>query len=68
MNTKKIHQYILKLKDSFLEETDENKRMLDIYVRYIEGVATDEEIDDGLILTCQAMPTSNSIIIDYDDV
>ena len=47
MNTKKIHQYILKLKDSFLEETDENKRMLDIYVRYIEGVATDEEIDEA---------------------
>ena len=47
MNTKKIHQYILKLKDSFLEESDENKRMLDIYVRYIEGVATDEEIDEA---------------------
>ena len=31
-------------------------------------ILTDEEIDDGLILTCQAMPTSNSIIIDYDDV
>ena len=47
MNTKKIHQYILKLKDSFLEETDENKRMLDIYVRYIEGTATDEEINEA---------------------
>ena len=31
-------------------------------------ILTDEEIDDGLILTCQAIPTSNSIIIDYDDV
>ncbi|MBJ24786.1 MAG: hypothetical protein CMC91_01380 [Flavobacteriaceae bacterium] len=31
-------------------------------------ILTDEEIDDGLILTCQAMPTSSSIIIDYDDV
>ncbi len=31
-------------------------------------ILTDEEIDDGLILTCQAMPTSDSIIIDYDDV
>tara|TARA_B100002051_G_scaffold81821_1_gene78147 strand:- start:1019 stop:1312 length:294 start_codon:yes stop_codon:yes gene_type:complete len=31
-------------------------------------ILTDEEINDGLILTCQAMPTSNSIIIDYDDV
>ena len=37
MNTKKIQKYILKLKDSFIEETDENKKMLDIYVNYIEG-------------------------------
>ena len=44
MNTKKIQQYILKLKDSFLEETDENKRMLDIYAKYIEGAATDDEL------------------------
>jgi hypothetical protein len=40
MNTKKIQKYILKLKDSFIEETDENKKMLDIYVKYIEGNAT----------------------------
>ena len=31
-------------------------------------ILTDEEIDDGLILTCQALPLSNSIYIDYDDV
>ena len=47
MNTKKLRRYILKLKDSFLEESDENKRMLDIYVRYIEGVATDEEVNEA---------------------
>ena len=44
MNTKKIKQYILRLKDSFLEETDENKKMLDIYMKHIDGTATDNEI------------------------
>ena len=31
-------------------------------------ILTEEEIDDGLILTCQAYPISSSIEIDYDDV
>ena len=31
-------------------------------------ILTEEEIKDGLTLTCQAIPASNSIIIDYDDV
>lgn len=31
-------------------------------------ILTDEEIEEGLILTCQAFPTSASIAIDYDDV
>ena len=31
-------------------------------------ILTDEEIDDGLILTCQALPLSSSIYVDYDDV
>jgi hypothetical protein len=44
MNTKKIQQYILRLKDSFVEETDENKKMLDIYMKSIEGIATNHEI------------------------
>ena len=47
MNTKKLRRYILKLKDSFLEESDENKRMLDIYIRYIEGIASDDEIEEA---------------------
>ena len=47
MNKKKLRRYILKLKDSFLEESDENKRMLDIYIRYIEGIATDDEIEEA---------------------
>ena len=45
MNKEKIHKYILKLKDSFLEESEENKKMLDIYIRYIENNASDEDIE-----------------------
>ena len=40
MNTEKIKQYIFKLKNSFLEETDENKKMLDTYINFIDGKAT----------------------------
>ena len=32
------------------------------------SILTDNEIASGLILTCQAHPTSESIYIDYDDV
>jgi ring-1,2-phenylacetyl-CoA epoxidase subunit PaaE len=31
-------------------------------------ILSDSEIAEGLILTCQAHPTSASISIDYDDV
>ena len=44
MNTKKIKQYILRIKDSFIEETDENRQMLDIYMKHIDGSANDNEI------------------------
>jgi hypothetical protein len=47
MNAKKIEKYLLKLKDAFLEETIENKKMLDVYVKYIEGYATDIEIEEA---------------------
>ena len=45
MNTKKIQKYLLKLKDIFLEESEENKKMLDVYIKSIEGEASDDEID-----------------------
>jgi ring-1,2-phenylacetyl-CoA epoxidase subunit PaaE len=32
------------------------------------SILTDKEIADGLILTCQAHPTSASVYVDYDDV
>ena len=47
MNTKKIEKYLLKFKDAFLDETIENKKMLDIYVKYIEGHASDDEIEEA---------------------
>lgn len=31
-------------------------------------ILTDEEVEEGLILTCQAHPTSATITIDYDEV
>ena len=32
------------------------------------SILTDSEIAEGLVLTCQAHPTSESIYVDYDDV
>ena len=32
------------------------------------NILTDSELEEGLILTCQAQPTTATIIIDYDDV
>lgn len=32
------------------------------------NILTDKEVAEGLILTCQAQPTSASISVDYDDV
>ena len=47
MDTNQLKQNLLKLKDSFLEETEENKKMLDIYINYIEGNASDEDIENA---------------------
>jgi ring-1,2-phenylacetyl-CoA epoxidase subunit PaaE len=32
------------------------------------SILSDKEIQDGLILTCQAHPTSSEIVVDFDDV
>jgi ring-1,2-phenylacetyl-CoA epoxidase subunit PaaE len=32
------------------------------------SILSDSEIADGLVLTCQAQPTSAEIVVDYDDV
>ncbi len=32
------------------------------------SILTDGEIAEGLVLTCQAHPTSKEIVVDYDDV
>ena len=47
MNVEKLKQNLYKLKDLFLEETEENKKMLDIYISYIDGHATEKEIDEA---------------------
>ena len=47
MNTKKIQKFLFKLRDSFLEESEENRRMLDAYANYIDGTASDKEIDEA---------------------
>jgi ring-1,2-phenylacetyl-CoA epoxidase subunit PaaE len=32
------------------------------------NILTDSEVAEGLILTCQAHPTANKVVVDYDDV
>ena len=32
------------------------------------SILTDSEIAEGLVLSCQAVPTSSNIVVDYDDV
>jgi len=32
------------------------------------NILTSKEVAKGLILTCQAQPTSATIVVDYDDV
>lgn len=32
------------------------------------NILTDSEVAEGLVLTCQAQPASNTLVVDYDDV
>ncbi len=32
------------------------------------NILTDNEVSEGLILTCQATPTTSTLVVDYDDV
>ena len=32
------------------------------------NILTDSELEEGLILTCQAQPTTPTVVVDYDDV
>ena len=43
--TKRLNKILSKLQESFLEENRENKKMLDTYIRFVEGSATEQELD-----------------------
>ena len=58
MNRNKLQKYILKLKESFLEETEENRKMLDIYVKSIEGLASEDEIKTAVLIAADIMKMS----------
>ena len=43
--TKSFSRTLNKLQQSFLTENVQNKKMLDIYIKYAEGSASEEELD-----------------------
>ena len=43
----KYQKYLLQLKEVFLEENQENTKMLDVYFKFIDGKATDDELNDA---------------------
>ena len=45
--TNSFYKTLDRLQNSFLTENIQNKRMLDVYVKYAEGTASDEELDDA---------------------
>ena len=32
----------------------------------VNNALTPEEVDDGWVLTCQSIPTSREVVVDYD--
>ena len=32
------------------------------------SVLTENEIEEGLVLSCQAVPTTRNLLIDFDDI
>jgi hypothetical protein len=45
--TKSFYQTLEKLQQSFLIENKQNKKMLDIYIKYAEGNASNEELNSA---------------------
>jgi hypothetical protein len=45
--TKSFYRTLEKLQQSFLIENEQNKKMLDIYIKYAEGQASNEELNSA---------------------
>ena len=43
--TKRLNKILSKLQESFLEENRENKKMLDIYIKFAEGSTSSDELE-----------------------
>ena len=43
----KYQKYLLQLKEVFLEENQENTKMLDVYFKFIDAKATDDDLNDA---------------------
>ena len=33
----------------------------------VNDALTEDEVEDGYVLTCQAVPTTETVVCDYDD-
>ena len=54
--------------DPRLEETGEEQKPAQIQDKAGNYIPSQEEIDEGLILTCISTPKTKNILIDYDDI
>ena len=43
--TKRFNKILVKLQESFLEENRENKKMLDTYIKFVDGSVSKQELD-----------------------